>query len=492
MPDHRIEFKSTPYPHQEAEFDLSRSMEARSLWWEPGCGKTMPTIVTAADMFDAGAATGMLVLAPGGVHEQWIKDQMPVHMRDDIRERTATFAWSSKKSKNKSTMNAFESFRKSGDFRVLTMTYSAIMTDRGAKAARQFMKDDDVLFVLDESHNIKTPGAKRTKRIHAAGKHAVSRRVLTGTPVDDKPFDVYSQLKWVNPNVWKELGIGTFAAFKATFGVFEKRRTRDNREFPELICYRNLDKLKELLLREGSRLRLQDVWDDMPEELYEKVYFDLSPGQRRLYEEIGNDFMTHLDDGSLVTAALAITRQIRQQQICSGYLPADDEDLLRPIDPKSNPKLTAFRDTMDRLPGQVVCWGKYNIDIDCMAAACEQDGYSYVSYDGRTSEDDRREAVTRFRDGDVKVFIGKPSAAGTGTDGLQRAANVAVWYNNGFRLNHRLQGQGRLLRFGQDEGSVLNIDIVGRETIEELILQALRQKRCLASEVQGDEVPDWV
>ena len=76
------------------------------------------------------------------------------------------------------------------------------------------------MMVLDESDAIKGPQAKQTRAITTVGKRAPMRRIATGTPVADGPFDVFSQMRFLDKDIF---GITSFMAFKHEYGVFEKR-----------------------------------------------------------------------------------------------------------------------------------------------------------------------------------------------------------------------------------------------------------------------------
>ena len=58
-------------------------------------------------------------------------------------------------------------------------------------------------------------------------------------------------------------------------------------------------------------------------------------------------------------------------------------------------------------------------------------------------------------------------------------------------LELRLQSEDRAHRIGQ-ENRVTYIDLVSRETIDEVILNALRQKINLASTVLNEDFGEWL
>lgn len=481
-------FKTTPFSHQLKEFEFSRELESRAYWWEPGCAKTKPALDTAAYLYLHGKITGMLVLAPNGVHTNWYKDEMPAHMPENVMRRTKTFLWQTQKRHSKKYKEAFAQFLAHDGLCILFASYDSFMTDDSAKIIRKFMQDRRCLYVLDEADKIKSPNAGTTKRVQASSVYAPYRRVLSGTPVDNSPFDVYSQVKFLDRNAWTHLGITDFGAFKQFFGVYAMISYGDGPMHPELTAYRNLDILKQVVLSVGSRYLKTDVLD-LPEKLYKKRYFTLTPKQRKFYDAVEQDYVAYFADGSSVTADMALVRMGRLMQVTSGYIPADDEDDLRPID-DVNPRLVALREEMEeRRDQKTIIWARYNIDIDMIVQTLRKD-YKLVVYDGRTKPDARYQAKVDFQNGDAQLFIGKPSACGRGL--TLHAAKGAIYYNRGFRWMEAQQSEDRCHRAGMSEDRPLYSDLLAEDTKDEYVIDKLREKRENSATVMGDSLPPWI
>ena len=71
------------------------------------------------------------------------------------------------------------------------------------------------------------------------------------------------------------------------------------------------------------------------------------------------------------------------------------------------------------------------------------------------------------------------------------AANTVIYYSNSYDLEIRLQSEDRAHRIGQ-KNAVTYIDIVSPNTIDEKVLNALRDKVSLAGKVLGEEVKGWL
>jgi SWI/SNF-related matrix-associated actin-dependent regulator 1 of chromatin subfamily A len=77
------------------------------------------------------------------------------------------------------------------------------------------------LVIFDEAHYAKNPKAARTKLCQAIAKRAKHVLALTGTPILNKPIELFPILQMVNPETWdppgfmkgKQLGAGEGAGF---------------------------------------------------------------------------------------------------------------------------------------------------------------------------------------------------------------------------------------------------------------------------------------
>lgn len=479
------EYRTPPFGHQRKEFESHWYDESRAVFWEQGCGKSKLQADTMARLYQEGLINGCLVLAPNGVHRNWVVEELPKHLPMSVLERTGMHVYETKKARNKGHREELDALWKHDGLIVLAMSYDAIMTDLGKQAAWLILRDRDCLYVADESARIKTPKAKRTIRVVASAKYAKYRRVLTGTPVANSPFDVYSQLRFLKEDFWKDHGIGSFPGFKTRFGVWEKQVRNNGAVYDELISYRDLDVLKRIVDSVSTRVTKDEVLD-LPPQIYTKRYYVLEPEQRRLYDELVDEFMTFLNSGEIVTAPLAIVRLLRLQQICCGYLPPDGEgqDLVE-ICPR-NPRLSLLKELLEDVPHKAIVWGRFRRDIDLITHHL---GDSAVRYDGSVDSEGRADAIERFQRGDAQFFVANPQVAGEGL--TLTAARSVFYYSNSFKLTERLQSEARPHRIGQ-EYPVNYTDIIAQDTVDGHIVSALASKMDVASRITGDTVREWL
>ena len=474
------------FEHQQRLLDETRTLREHAVFWEQGTGKTRFTLDTMMELAREDLVDSALVLAPNGVHRAWIEDEVPEWV-GDVPGVTSVFYTSSKAGTKRH--QAMLDAALSAPFCIVAMSYEAFMTKRGNAFAKKLFKKRRVFMVCDESTMIKTPGAKRTKSIVAAGKYATARRILTGTPVANSPFDVYTQVRFLDDGFWKRNGFKTYSEFKNYFGVWKTGYNSERgKEFQFVVSYRNLDRLQALLSQISSRVLKADVLD-LPPKSFSKRYFDLTPEQWRVYREVRDEAMTFLSSGELITAPLAITRLIRFAQITSNYLPTEgpEDEPFKPIDSAKNPRLDCLAATVDEVANhQMIIWARFVRDIDQIV---DMLGKSVVRYDGKVNDDDRALAKKRFQAGDAQYFVGNPQAASMGL--TLHAAETCIYYNNTFRLLDRQQSEDRAHRAGLKH-PVQYIDIVAPGTVDVKIVESLRGKVNIAAAITGDELREWI
>lgn len=497
------QFKTQPFAHQLKELTEHGDVTARAVLWEMGTGKTKVAIDSAALLYEQGDIDALVVVAPSGVHLNWVTDELPAHLPDRVMKHTRMLAYANNKSETKWQREAVKELVGWKGFAVIAVTYDLFITDNGKRDLWKVLKARRCMMVLDEASAIKTPSARRTKSIIMAGRHAPFRRVLEGTPVSNGPFDVYAPIRFLDEEFWSAIGFSTFTEFKANFGVFRKHMLPGKTmkhfnpetkryeivpaQFDQLLGYRRLDELHEILQGISSRVLKEHVLD-LPPKVYTRRRFELTPRQQRMYEELRDEFYTEVQD-KFLSAPLAITRLLRLQQITCGYFPADDEEELTRIE-GGNPRLDQLNEVLDQLHGKAIIWARFTQDIDDILALAKKRRMLALRYDGKVSEGQRAEAKHRFiNDPNAHLFVSKPSVGGRGL--TLTVANTVVYYSNEFKLRERLQSEDRAHRHGQT-GNVTYVDLIANNTVDEKIVNSLRNKFDIASQITGDHLREWL
>jgi len=473
-------FKTEPYAHQLVALEKGWDKREYAYFMEMGTGKTKVAIDTAAMLFDSGEISGVCVIAPKGVYRNWTNLEIPTHIPDHIPLRVATWK-SSLPAATKAEINTL--FEPNDDLNVFVMNIDAVITTKGARVLMEFLTSREVLLIVDESTMIKTPKAQRTKAMINFAVHAKYRRILTGSPVTKSPLDVFSQCEFLNPRL---LGYKSFYGFRGHFADTVTQQF-GGRSFKKVTGYRNLEELKEILQDFSYRVT-KDECLDLPEKIYMRREFDLSKEQKRVYKEMKAFAMTELE-GEDASVTSVIVQLLRLHQITCGHLTTDDQEV-REI---KNNRVKELMEILDEVDGKAIIWANYRYDIRRLydAIAKEYGPESIVTYYGDTNDDDRVRAVDQFQDksSPVRWFLGNTQTGGYGI--TLTATNTVIYYSNNYDLEKRLQSEDRAHRIGQ-ENHVTYIDLVARGTVDEKILNALRNKNDLARLITGDQWKEWL
>lgn len=476
-------FKTKPYKHQQTAFEQTANATYAALFLEMGLGKSKVLIDTLAHLWVADEINGAVIVAPKGVIPAWSEEQLPTHLSDLVPR--GVYTWNNAKTKKEAARR--EALLTTQDLAILLINSEALSTTAGEKFVEQFLRTRTALMAIDESTQIKTPSARRTKAALRLGKLAPYRRILTGSPVTAGPLDVFSQVEFLQPGA---LGCSSFFSFRNRYAKLERKSIRrDGRltTFQQVTGFQRLDELQERLSELSVRQTKSECLD-LPEKTYQRRVVDLTPEQRKAYKDLQTHSWAQLSSTEFVTAQLALTEMLRLHQLVCGHVRSVDDNLVR----LPTQRVTALLDVLEETSGKALIWSVYRDDLDRIqeSLTSRYGPQSWVRYDGTTSQEDRATALRRFNEEpDCRWFLGQPRTGGYGLT-LTEASTV-IYYSNSFDLEARLQSEDRAHRIGQ-RSAVTYVDLVAQNTIDEKIVHALRNKIDLAALVTGDAWKEWL
>ena len=496
-----LRFSTAPYAHQLRCLEQFGDSKYFALLAEMGTGKTWIIINNYAYLLAKGDVRNMLVVAPNGVQWNWVKNELPAHLPAALSKKVLWAGFSGNMLKReRDALDALLSTAAAAPS-VLCVNWNALSYDRGVEVIRTFLAaDESVMVVLDESDFCKNPATKVTKTVlDVLAPAAKYRRIMTGTPIVNSPFDAWSQFNFLSPAI---LNSPSYVAFKRRHGVFLPvthplvRAVQGHSRGAPLIpakdsaghaIYKNLDKLTAAIEPVSFRVLKADCLD-LPPKVYTSVYVDLTPTQKKVYNiALKQNLVLLKNDAIPVTNKVAILSHLHQltgNHYAPSLLSTSSAAAPRPgslVDTERNPKLERALEIIGDVVGRggsIIVWARYRAEIGDLVEACTKAGFSAVSYYGDTSPAARLEAVTAFENGAAKVFIANPASAGTGLTLV--AASTVLYYSNSFSLHDRLQSEDRAHRIGQKR-SVTYIDLIARDTIDERVVDVLKNKRDVAS-----------
>ncbi len=424
-------FKTRPYKHQLNALKESCNKDEYALLMDMGTGKSKVLIDTIAYLYDTGKINSAFILAPKGVYKNWVGQEIPNHLPNHIEHKMAY--WSSPLTeKVKKQIEAI--WKPDFDLQIFVMNIEALSTKKGLEIAKRFIfnhkngiHNEGTLLAIDESTVIKNHRAKRTKNAIELGKLAKYKRILTGSPITKSPLDLYTQ------------------------------------------CF-FLDELTELIKPHSFRVTKEQCLD-LPEKIYTRRVIELTPEQKKIYQDMKKNAVTQLDNMEQVTANAVITQLLRLHQISCGFVNTDDGSSVE----INNNRLSELISILEEVNGKALIWANYRHDIQKIEQELSRiyGENSVRSYYGDTPGEERQQIVEQFQTDDaLRFFVGQPRTGGFGL--TLTAANTVIYYSNSYDLEIRLQSEDRAHRISQTS-KVTYIDLVAEKTVDEIIVKSLRQ-----------------
>ena len=453
--------KAKLFAHQQDAYDFALDAfekgKAVALLADMGTGKSMMTIAITGTLEAEKGVKKMLVVCPKSIVGVW---------EDEFRKfadyRYALTVLDGTMEKKRSAFN----YMQGAALQIIVVNYESCW-----RLETEITKWKPDLIVCDESSKIKTPSASQSKALHRLGRLSKYNIILTGTPITGSPLDIFSQYKFLDDSIF-----GTsFYLFRNRYAILGGYQNR------MIVGYRHLDELVEKVHSIAFRIKIEDAVD-LPPFIDETRAITLEPKAQSLYRMLEQDCYAELANGE-VTARNVLTQLLRLAQCTGGFIRDDIKDEAQQV---SGAKLDALEDIIDTCLDEekkVVVFARFVPEIEAIAAMLKKKKIGYALIYGATT--DRADQVKKFQeDPEVKVFIGQLQTTGMGL--TLTAANVAVFYSLDFSYANYEQSRARIHRIGQKQ-KCLYIHLVGKGTVDEKILNALKHKGDIAKIM----VDDW-
>ena len=440
-----------PLPHQETGSKFLESRTVAALFDEQGLGKSRQLLDAISAARLSGDIDGALIVCPNTIKATW---------GEEI-ERFTDSPYALFGAGKKARRLAFQSLK--ATFYVIN--YEAVSAEVASlKALLRFKR---IALVLDESHRIKTPGARITKAIHVLGPLAARRYIMSGTPVANKPEDLWAQYYFLDRGA--TLG-DTFENFQSKFCTAAGGYTK-------------IDELRERI-KDLSLRREKEGSVNLPPKTILRVPVDLSGRQREMYDELRSSLEIWVRSMSgqevLTQAENILTRLIRLAQLASNPSLIDSAYKDEPAKFLALDRLLS--DNLQEPGSKVIIWTSFVGNITALMARYKL--RSPVCIHGGMTGPEKQRSVKAFRKNkDVRILIANPSAAREGLTLTE--ANTAVYVDRTFNLVDFLQSQDRIHRLSQTRPCSI-ILLMAEGTIDEFVDFSLEQKHRLARYAQND------
>lgn len=437
-----MEFR--PHKYQEEAINKIIEIDRCGLFLDMGLGKTVITLTAINDlMFNRFEVNKVVIIAPLKVAEDtWVKE---LSKWDHLTNLSMSLVLGDKNKRIK----ALET---QADIYVINReNVSWLVTYLG----RDW--DFDTV-VIDELSSFKNPSASRFKSLKKViGK---SSRVvgLTGTPNPNGYIDLWSQIYLLDSG--ERLG-KTLTRFRDTYFVPDKRDSY------RIFTYKLKSGADKLINEEISDICISmkaDDYLDLPDKIF--VNHEISLKNRKIYDELEQEFYFEFDKGSEVTAASKSVLINKLLQLCNGAVYTDGDKYQVVHDDKLDKLEEIVESTLD---SPILCFYQYKHDLDRII--------NRFDFAKELSQDN----IDAWNKGKIKLLLTHPASSAYGLN-LQDGGNVIVWFGLPWNLELYQQANARLHRQGQRRNVFIH-HLICENTVEERALETLQRKGIVQDEL---------
>jgi non-specific serine/threonine protein kinase len=349
------------------------------------------------------------------------------------------------------------------EYDVILTTYGTMLRDISLLREYTFH-----LAILDESQAIKNPLAKSAKAARLL--NAENHLVMTGTPVENNTFELWSQFAFINPGL-----LGGLDYFKKEFAN-PIESTGDEQ---------TATTLRKLIYPFILRRTKEQVAPELPPRTERILYTDMDPAQKKLYAQTRERYRAELlglieNEGMNDARFKILEGLLRLRQI------AIHPALMDKNYKGHAPKFELLLETLETLQSEnhkALIFSQFVETLHLVRRELDERNIKYVYLDGKTSK--RQSHVDTFQnDPSIPFFLISLKAGGVGLNltAADYVIHLDPWWNPAVEM----QASDRAHRIGQEK-PVFIYKIIARDTVEEKILQLQEKKRALVKNLISSE-----
>ena len=451
--------KHEAFPYQEEAVRAVCDLEYAAIFHEQGLGKTKIAIDLMLYWFEKKIVDTVLFIVKKSLINNWIREfEIHTHIKPKVltQQRKANY------------------FVFNSPARVIFAHYEVIKSE--AKRVKLFLKTRDVGAILDESAKIKNPESSSTKAFFEIA-HLLKRRVImTGTPIANRPYDIWSQVWFLDQG--KSLG--------DDFRKFKRNLDLSNKLYDDQEAQKRFEEELEAIYAKTSSFSVRKTKASgvitLPRKVIESIKIDWEPHQLELYKQVRDEERALVLNDGIPTednSEEVLKRLVRLLEIASNPRLVDDSYSAEPG------KLAELCDLVAKIRAQnekCIVWTSFTKNADWLKTELEKFGACKIH--GKLSMDIRNKTIDKFLlEPEYNVLVATPGAAKEGL--TLTVANHVIFYDRNFSLDDYLQAQDRIHRISQKKTCYVH-NLIMSESVDEWIDILLHSKELAAQLAQGD------
>ncbi|MDF3361947.1 DEAD/DEAH box helicase [Sulfitobacter sp. Ks41] len=458
-PDLNLSARFDAFPYQLDAVEAVKDLEYAALFHEQGLGKTKIAVDLLLHWLSEQSLDTVLVITKRALVENWRQEfEAHTHIKPRIlnQDRKHNF------------------FVLNSSARVILGHFEVVRSER--QRLEMFLQTRRVGVILDEAQKIKNPAAVLSMVFHHLRNGFRRRVIMTGTPIANRPEDIWSQIYFLDGG--EALG-ESFEEFRANLSLDNElhQDVKRQKEFAEALGS-VFGKLRAFSIRETK----DSTGIELPDKIVRTVSTYMSPHQAKLYDTYREEARAEvMRDGVLTEddAEAVLKRLLRLVQVTSNPGLVDDDYREEPG--KLFELMRLVRQATED-GSKVIVWTSFVQNANWL---CEQlSEFGSVRVHGELPIDVRNRAIDGFKNKDsISVLVATPGAAKEGL--TLTVANHAIYYDRTFSLDDYLQSQDRIHRISQTRDCYI-WNLICEDTIDTWVDCLLRAKRLAAQLLQSD------
>lgn len=334
------------------------------------------------------------------------------------------------------------------------------------------------MVIVDEIHTHASATSKQGRQLLKLKKDTAGAKVewlpMTGTPIVNKPTDVFTPLKLVDGHT-----CSSYHEWCQHFCVYGGFGNHD------IITYKNIPELKQMLQKNMLR-RLKSEVLDLPPKIHTIEYVENTPYQEKLYQNIVADTLSHKFE--ILSALNPMVKLLRLRQVNGSPELVDNELKVDKSYLAKNAKMARLVDLVDTIVAageKVVIFSNWVETLRTVYKFLALK-YKVCCYTGTMKPEECEKNKQMFiQDPECKIIIG--TVGKLGTSHTLTVANNVIFYDLPWNPATMEQAEDRCHRAGTT--NTVNIySIITKGTVDEKVYNIIVNKDGISKYIVDNEL----
>ena len=457
-------FKTTPFSHQIDGFKYGLCHNKWLLGDEQGLGKTKQVIdIAVAKKLQHNYKHCLIICCVNSLKWNWF-NEVNTHSNESpyiLGMRCKKGKWSVKGNKEK--LEDLKLLHLNRSYFIITNVESLRVPEISNEINKLCKENQINMIAVDEIHKCNNHTSQQSRGL--LNINADINIAMTGTPLMNKPTDLYLPLKWLGYENHSYYAFEKHYCIKGGFGGYE------------VIGYKNLDELQEKLNKIMLRRLKSDVLD-LPDKVFIDEYVEMSNKQQKIYNEVFDDIKSNIDMIKIAANPLAQLIRLRQATGYTGILSSTIQESAK-LD-----RLEQLVEDSVNNNQKVVVFSNWTQMTDIIYKRLKNYNPSIITGDANVN--DRQLMVDKFQNNNkCKVIIGTIGAMGTGL--TLTAGTVVIFVDEPWTKASFNQAVDRCHRIGTKDNITI-YNLLTKNTIDERIHEIVAKKGMLSDALVDGEI----